>query len=774
MTAKPTNQSVGDGGWLTATARAAVRRPRTVLLVWLAITVVAGVLSGGLAGRLGTGGFEVPGSQSNRVHNDLQSRFTSQSADSTLLVIRAKDAKATDPAYRQVVDQLAAKAKGVADVTDVITPDQGGAGFVSADGKTSYVVVGMGAEIGRQQGIASELAVIGKSVSATEPSGDFEVTTAGSAAFFDRLNTVSREDLAKAERITFPLTMLILIVAFGSVVAAGIPIALAIGSLVVTLGALFLLAGVMNMNVFVTNSASIVGIGVGIDYALFVVTRFREELKRGRDTEAAVVRSIETSGRAVLLSGLTVIVALAGMFLVDIAAFRSMAVGMMTVVAVAVSAALTLLPALLSLLGKRIERLHVPRLRRTRTADSGGFWHRWALAVMRRPWLSLVGSVLILLTLAAPFSSLRLGNPSPSVLPAGEGPRVSAERLAESFGPGVSGPLEILVPTPGGATTTANLAKIGALSASLAKDPAVASVRSLTAPVAVPAGTTNPTQLGALAPAVAGLTNWDRGADLARVTVVAKVAPSSRAARQLLDRVRGQHMSAAGLQGQAYVGGETAANADLSSEISSRMPWVVGLVLTLSFLLLAMAFRSLLLPLKALVMNLMSVAASYGLIVAIFQWGWGESLLGFTSEGVIASYVPLFLFSILFGLSMDYEVFLLSRMREDYLRTGSNELAVAQGLEATARTITSAALIMVTVFAAFASSRVLPFKQMGFGLAAAVFLDAAIIRTVLVPAAMKLMGDWNWWMPAWLDRLLPTIELESHEDEPLPREPVLA
>ena len=769
MTAKPTNQSVGGGGWLAATARAAVRRPRTVLLVWLAITVVAGALSGGLSDRLGTGGFDVPGSQSLRVQQDLQKRFTQQSADTTLLVIRSESTKATDPAYQSVITDLATKAKGIADVNQVVTPAEGGPGFVSADGRTAYVVVGMGAEIGRQQEIARELGAIGDEVG-----GDFDVTTAGSAAFFDRLNTVSREDLEKAETVTFPLTMLILILAFGSVVAAGIPIALAIGSLVVTLGALFLLAGVMNMNVFVTNSASIVGIGVGIDYALFVVTRFREELKRGSDTKAAVIRSIETSGRAVLLSGLTVIVALAGMFLVNIAAFRSMAVGMMTVVAVAVAAALTLLPALLSLLGKRIELLHFPRLRRRGRSGSEGFWHRWALTVMRRPWLSLIGSVAVLLILAAPFASLRLGNPSPSVLPEGEGPRVSAERLAESFGPGVSGPLEILVETPGGATSAANIVKVAKLTASLMQDPAVASVRSLTAPVAVPAGTTDPRQLGELAPAVAGLTNWDRGADLARVSVVANVSAASQEARDLFDRVRGQHVRTAGLQGQAYVGGETAANVDLSDEISSRMPYVVGLVLTLSFLLLAMAFRSLLLPLKALVMNLMSVAASYGLIVAIFQWGWGESILGFTSEGTIASYVPLFLFSILFGLSMDYEVFLLSRMREDYLRTGSNELAVAQGLEATARTITSAALVMVTVFAAFASSRVLPFKQMGFGLAAAVFLDAAIIRTVLVPAAMKLMGDWNWWMPKWLDRFLPTIELESHEDEPLPREPVLA
>jgi RND superfamily putative drug exporter len=772
MARKPTNQSVRpQRSWLGATASVAVRRPRLVLLAWLLVAVVAGVLSTGLGDRLGTGGFEVPGSESLRVQQDLQQRFSGQSADATVVVVHSDSATATQPPYEQLLGAIASAARAIPDVTSVVTPAEGGPAFVSKDGRTSYVVVGMSGDIGRQQEIAADLGEV-----AAERSRDgFQVTTAGSAAFFDRLNEVSKEDLEKAERITFPVTLVILVIAFGSVVAAGLPIILAIVSLVVTLGALFLLAGVMNMNIFVTNSASIVGIGVGIDYALFVVTRFREELRRGRSTGDAVVHSVETSGRAVLLSGLTVIVALAGMFLVDIAAFRSMAVGMMTVVFVAVAAALTLLPALLGMLGRRIERLHIPSLRgRAVDPARGGFWHRWALAVMRKPWTALIGSVVVLLALAAPFASLRLGQPSPRALPADEGPRVSAERLAEAFGPGVSGPIEILVSTPGGATTADNLRAIGDLSQRLAADPDVAAVRSLAGPVAVPAGTTNPSALGELAPAVMGLANWDRGADLARVTVVPRVEPSSQDANDLVDRVRTRHVADAGLSGRAYVGGQTAGNVDLSAEISSRMPLVVGLVLALSFLLLVMSFRSLLLPLKALVMNLLSVAASYGLIVALFQWGWGEDLLGFTSEGSIAAFVPLFLFSILFGLSMDYEVFLLSRMREDYLRTGSNELAVAHGLEATARTITSAALIMVTVFAAFASSRVLPFKQMGFGLAAAVFLDATVVRTILVPAAMKLMGDWNWWMPRWLDRWLPTIELESHEDRSAaPAEPAL-
>jgi RND superfamily putative drug exporter len=268
-----------------------------------------------------------------------------------------------------------------------------------------------------------------------------------------------------------------------------------------------------------------------------------------------------------------------------------------------------------------------------------------------------------------------------------------------------------------------------------------------------------------LAPAVAGLANWSRGADLARITVVTRDAPESEAAQDLVDRVRDRYVPAAGLAGQARVGGMPAGNLDLAREISGQLPVVVLTVLALSFVLLAMAFRSLVLPLQAIVMNLLSVGAAYGLIVAVFQWGWGEELLGFTSEGHIEVFVPLFLFSILFGLSMDYEVFLLSRIREEYLRSGDNELAVARGLESTARTITSAALVMVTVFGAFAAGRLVPFKEMGLGLAAAVLIDAALVRTILVPATMRLVGRRNWWMPRALDRWLPAIALEASEED---------
>ena len=426
---------------------------------------------------------------------------------------------------------------------------------------------------------------------------------------------------------------------------------------------------------------------------------------------------------------------------------------------------------MLSLVGHWVDRLRIPVLR-PRVAEGEGFWHRWAVRIMRRPWAFIAAALAVLLVLAVPFAGIRLGQPGAAILPADESPRLASERLAAEFGAGVTGPMEILVDTPGGAGTRANLERVDRLTRALKGDEAAVSVQSLTA-VLPRADLDAYTKLYAgglkgidpeLAPAVAGLANWDRGADLARITVVTRDAPESEAAEGLVDRVRDEYIPAAGLAGQARVGGSTANNLDLAREISGQLPVVVLAVLALSFVLLAMAFRSLVLPLQAIAMNLLSVGAAYGLIVAVFQWGWGEQLLGFTSEGHIEVFVPLFLFSILFGLSMDYEVFLLSRIREEYLHTGDNQLAVARGLESTARTITSAALVMVTVFAAFAAGRLVPFKEMGFGLAVAVLIDATLVRTILVPAVMRLVGRWNWWMPAWLDRWLPRIALETADE----------
>jgi RND superfamily putative drug exporter len=754
--------------------RFTVRRRWYVIAAWAVLLAVMASFASGLQDRLGSGGFEVPGSQSLAVQRDLERRFANQFPTTALVTVHDETRSVDDPAFRAVVEGVAARVRAVPDVGGVesfITT--GSPAFVSPDRRTTYLVAGLSGDQNTQLDTAPKVA---EAARADVPAG-VEVETGGGAAFFERLNEISRHDLEQAERVSFPITLLVLLLAFTSLVAAGLPIMLALVSLGVTLGALYFLAGVTDMNVYVTNTASIVGIGVGIDYALFVVTRFREELRRGRAVAEAVAVTLATSGRAVALSGATVIVALAGMFLVDIQAFRSMAIGSMSVVAVAVLAAITLLPAVLSLVGHWVDRLRLPLLR-PRTVEGEGFWHRWAVRIMRRPWAFMAAALVVLVVMAVPFAGIRLGQPGATILPADESPRLATERLAAEFGAGVTGPMEILVDTPGGAGTRANLERVDRLTRALQADQAAVSVQSLTA-VLPRADLDASVRLYAngldgidpeLAPAVAGLANWDRGADLARIMVVTRDAPESEAAEGLVDRARDQYVPAAGLEGQARVGGATALNLDLAREISGQLPVVVLTVLALSFVLLAMAFRSLVLPLQAIAMNLLSVGAAYGLIVAVFQWGWGEQLLGFTSEGHIEVFVPLFLFSILFGLSMDYEVFLLSRIREEYLRSGDNELAVARGLESTARTITSAALVMVTVFAAFAAGRLVPFKEMGFGLAVAVLIDAALVRTILVPAVMRVVGRRNWWMPRWVDRWLPTIALEtSEEDRPTRR-----
>ncbi len=729
-----------DGGMFARLGRFAVRRRWYVIGAWLVLAMIMGSFARGLQGRLGQGGFEVPGSDSLTVFNELKTQFH-QDLSTGLVVVRNVGLSLDDQAFRDQIrairDRVAA-VPGVSTVQSLLNgPD---AEFASGDRHTTYLIAQLTGDQNRQ---LSEATAVTAAAGRAVPAG-FQVVTGGGPAFYDRFNQISRDDLAKAEQSSFPITLFVLLVAFGSLVAAGLPIMLAVISLVVTLGALYFLAGATSMSVYVTNTASIIGIGVGIDYALFVVTRFREELRLGRSVPDSVVMAVATSGRAVALSGATVIVALAGMFLVSIQAIRSMAIGSMSVVAVAVLGAITLLPAVLSLVGPRIDRLRLPLRRRRRAAagagaPSSGFWHAWAMRIMRRPWTWLGVALAVLLTLAVPFASIRLGQSGPRILPAGEQPRVASERLAAEFGAGVTGPMEILVDTTKGAAVPGNdpRAKVEALVKRLQADPRVVAVIPSLGPTGV-----------------------------VRLTVVGKDAPESRAAEDLLQRVRDGDIPASGLSDNALVGGTTAFNVDLNHDISSHLPAVVGTVLALSFLLLVMAFRSLILPLKAVVMNLLSVGASYGLLVAVFQWGWGQRLLGFTSEGHIAVFVPLFLFSILFGLSMDYEVFLLTRMREEYQRTGSNELAVANGLESSARTITSAALIMVTVFVAFATSRLVPFKEMGFGLAAAVFIDATIVRTVLVPATMRLMGRWNWWMPTWLDRLLPRIDLEVSAGSP--------
>ena len=718
--------------WLARLGLLMARRRWWIIAAWAVLLPLAGIFAAQLPSRLAYGGFEVPGSQSAAVERDLAERFSGQVAEQAVIVVHHPRLTIERPAFAATLDAIAARVRAVPGVAGVQSwRTTGSPSFVSPDRHTTYLIAGLSGGQNESMRAAPEVAAAARG--AVTPG--FQVATGGAAALWERFDKIGKVDLERAERVSLPISLLALLLAFGGLVAAGLPIMLALAGLVVGMSGLYFLAGVTDLNIFATNTASIIGIGVGIDYALFIVTRFREELRGGGPSDECVQRTLGSAGRAIALSGATVIVALAGMFLVDIQAMRSMAIGAMLAVALVVAAALTLLPAVLAVLGARVDRLRLPRSRAPR-ASREGFWHRWATTVMRRPWAFLLAGLVVLAILSAPVAATRLGQTGAGSMPRGEEPRLALERLAASFGAGVIGPIEITVDTPGGATAPANLDRLRRLTGLLRADPAVAQVVS---PGSVPP------------------------AGLARVTVISHDRPESAAAEDLVGRVRDDYLPAAGLAGRARVGGPTALDVDITAQLFHRLPLIVAAVLALSFLLLACAFRSLLLPLKAVVMNLLSVGAALGVLVAVFQWGWGQRLLGFTSEQHLGQLTPLFLFCVLFGLSMDYEVFLLSRMREEYLRSGSNELGVARGLEATARTITAAALVMVTVFAAFAAGRLVSFKEIGFGLAVAVLIDATIVRIVLVPAAMKLMGAWNWWLPSALDRWLPRVQWEAEE-----------
>jgi RND superfamily putative drug exporter len=460
-------------------------------------------------------------------------------------------------------------------------------------------------------------------------------------------------------------------------------------------------------------------------------------------------------------------VALSGTQLVNLAAFRSMGFSAMIAVFFAAAAALTLLPALLGFVGRKVDALSFRRLlRRGAQPTESRVWHRWAITVMRAPWIFLAASLAVVLALAQPALHLHLGSSGPSILPAGSGPRVALEIAGRAFGEGQVAPAQVVYTDPNGVVTEAGFADLYRVAQEISKDPEVARVESIA--TLAPAATPEEARAALASPQAAPFvqTHVASNGTETLVSIVTKHGAQSGESDDFIVRLRKLLPGVLPRGATAAVGGDPGLNVDINHEMTSKLIPVVGLVLILSFLVLLVFLRSLLLPLKAILMNTASVLAAYGLMVFVFQDGHFTGLLSFDAAGFVDSFLPLFLFCILFGLSMDYEVFLLARIREEYLRTGDNTEAVGWGLEHTARIITSAAAIMVTVFGAFAFARMLPIKELGFGLAAAVLLDATIIRVVMVPATMRLMGRWNWWLPAWLERLLPKVSLDTTEEVP--------
>jgi RND superfamily putative drug exporter len=715
------------------------RRRRWVLAGWIVVVVVALPLASHQTDHLTGGGFDVPGSQSKAVSDSLQSEYANQTGGITVM-LRAGDG-ATTAARAAAVDRVRQAVAGIDELT--LPPTAARRGELALQ-RTGTALLPLHSEQSADRQTDSA-AILREELDPGTAAGGVTSYLAGQPTVWAGMQELSKEDLAKAEAAGFPIVAIVLLVVFGSLAAAALPLALGFVSVMVTGAIIYFISLEMNTSVFVTNMASMIGIGVAIDYSLFILARYREERGAGSDPDAARSEALATSGLAVAFSGLAVIVSLAGLWMVDNQALRSMAFGAMTVVAVSILTATTLLPVLISMLGDRVmpggivaRALGIFR-RRGERPDREAFWVRWTSNVMAHPWVAVIGVSAVLLTLAAPLLSVETGTGALGQFPKDSDVRIGNEEVAKRLG-GAADPIQ-LVASFEAAIDRANRAAIASFSRTLASTPGIATV----------------------APPL-------YASDSALLQAMPSAPSESDATRALVERLRDAVVPSAALGRIATVdvGGETARSDDARAQVSGSMWKIVLFVLTLSFIVLVVMLRSLLLPLKAVLMNLLSIGAALGVLVAIFQWGWFDSFFGFESLGALDTInVPL-IFTIVFGLSMDYEVFLMSRMRERYLRHGDNDRAVAEGLATSARTISSAALIMTSVFAVFVLTGVPSIKELGTGCAVAIALDATLVRLILVPAAMKLLGEWNWWMPAWLDRALPDLSFEAGAREPEP------
>jgi uncharacterized membrane protein YdfJ with MMPL/SSD domain len=718
-------------------ARFLSRRRRWVLAGWIAVLVLALPLAARQTDHLTGGGFDVPGSQSKTVSDALQHDFASKTGG--IVVALQAEAGANGAARAAAIGRVRHAVAGLEETSLPATTVHRAELALRRTG-TALLPLDSEESADRQ----TDSAVTLRDELDPGSARDGIVTyLAGQPTVWAGMQELSKKDLAKAEAGGFPIVAIILLVVFGSLAAAALPLALGFVSVIVTGALIYFISLEMETSVFVTNMASMIGIGVAIDYSLFILARYREERARGREPDDARAEALATSGLAVTFSGLAVIVSLAGLWMVHNQALRSMALGAMTVVAVSILTATTLLPVLIALLGDRVLPGGIVAkvlgiFSRRERPDREAFWVRWTRRVMARPWTAVIGTSAVLLTLAIPLLSIETGTEALGQFPKGSDVRVGNELVSRHVGGGTD-PVQV-VAAFGGTISRADRTAVAGLARTLADTPGVASV----APPAY-----------------------------ARESVLLQATPrtpsESDATRALIDRLRDSVVPAAPLSKLATVdvGGETARSSDARAQISDSMWKIVLFVLALSFLVLMVMLRSLVLPLKAVLMNLLSIGAAFGVLVAVFQWGWFDSVLGFESLGALDTInVPL-IFAIVFGLSMDYEVFLMSRIRERYMEHGDNERAVAEGLASSARTISSAALIMVCVFAVFVFTGVPSIKELGMGCAVAIALDATLVRLILVPAAMKLFGDWNWWMPSWLDRVLPHLSFEGGgEPEP--------
>jgi putative drug exporter of the RND superfamily len=740
-----------------------------VIAFWIIVVGVSIPFAAQIGSVLQGGGYTFKGSESIQVDNVLTSKLH-QPLTQAFVVFQSTNTLVSDPAYQQEVNDFMSKARSFPNVTEVT---QGGTG---QDGRTTYVMVNFNQS---EDKVEQQVADLHKLLPSGATASPAQAYLSGDPAIFKDLTNITQQDVEHAEIAALPIALLVLFVVFGTLVAAAMPILLAIVAVPVALGVIYAIAQHYSMSVFVLNIASIIGLGISIDYSLFMVRRFRDELANGRSVQDAIGWTVATAGEAILFSGLIVMIGFSGLLLISVPIMTSMGIGGAVVVGVAVLAALTLLPSLMGVLGPRINSLRIPFLSRftmqaeKRETDEDmkkeprGFWELLAWGVMRRPVLVIVAVSALLIGLSWPVFSIAIGTPGSSTLPKSAESRQGIDILNAQFPATNEYPILIVAQTPGGSSmlTSDNLAKLDNLSKWIAKQNHVTGVISLTQLPSTP-GTPalSEQQLATLYstgayqqnPAMAQLVSSTTNGDTTLIMVKSNTKIDSSEGKALIDTLRaGDKAAGQGLKVQ--VGGFQAISLDFNRYLYSNFPKAIVFILIATYILLLLMFRSVVLPLKAILMNILSVCASYGVLVFIFQWGNFSNILGFTASGFLDSIIPILLFCILFGLSMDYEVFLLSRIREEWLLTHNNRWAVARGLAKTGGVITNAALLFVIVCGAFTFTSVVVTKEMGLGMAIAVLVDAAIIRTLLVPATMRLLGRWNWWMPG---RPLPPKQVE--------------
>jgi RND superfamily putative drug exporter len=713
---------------LYAIGRFCSRHHYPTIALWL-IAAVALVVAGQASGDKTNDNLTLPGTDSTKATELLEDDLPQQAYGSNPLAFEAREGSLTEPKYAATIEKAVKRLESMHEVNSAVSPlTPAGASFLSQDKRVAYIPVVLGvspAELTEEQAEAV--------LAAADPAAAAGLKTSVGGYVGSQL---SKPDTGVSDAIGIAAAIVILLFAFGTATAMVMPIASAVIGLACALSIIRLLENSIQVPSVASTLATMIGLGVGIDYALFIVTRHKLQLGEGMELRESIARATATAGGAVVFAGFTVVIALCSLAFAGIPLVSTLGVTAAIAVVIAVLAAATLLPAMLGALGPHINSLRV-QIGKTHPdgQEEARGWTRWAQGVANRPWRSVIAALLVLVVLAIPIFQLELGQNDLSALPKSTTARQNYDSLTQGFGPGVNGPLLIAAKFQ-----TAEEAKLSlpVIEKQVAAAPDVAAVSPAT---------------------------LDKQGTVAVFTAISKSAPWADETVSLVEELRETTIPTAVKKsgGAAYVGGQTAGYIDLATQIADKLPLMIGIVVALSFIVLLLAFRSLLVPVKAAAMNLLSVAAAYGVVTAVFQLGWGSSLIGLDHSIPIVSFVPLLMFAILFGLSMDYEVFLLTQMREHYRKHGDEKQAVVEGLANTGRVITSAAAIMVCVFTSFVLNGNPVVKEFGVGLAIAIAIDSTLVRCLLVPAVMVLLGRRAWWLPRWLDRILPHISIEGED-----------